>query len=305
VGSDSLKTKVYEVVRKAGEKGLSQAKLWKSLGLTSREGSRFAIHLEKRDKIRRKRVLEEGRWTYRLIAKTPPKSISNLLEIPIPKELTAPQSPRKGGLTKAYKWHRERKSRTSRFLLDRELIELNRILGELDLGVKSREVADEAHDIFKKAIVADLSRGRSIEAMTAAVIYAACRRLSVPANLNQICKRARARKKVVARFYRKMLTMDIFAVPLPDYSIHMERLWNKLGSSVLRKEVRSEAVRIFDKAQSIGVLRGSHPASIAAASLYLACLACGARLSQWEIANVAGITEVTLRNNYKKLKSAL
>ena len=250
--------------------------------------------------------MEEGRWTYRLIAKEPPRSISDLLEISIPKDLALPQSFERGGLTKAYHWHKGRKRRISRFLLDRELVELDQILGKLDLGMKGKEVAEEAHDIFKKAVVANISRGRSIGAMTAAVIYAACRRLSVPANLSEICKCSRARKKTVGRFYRKMLAINIFAVPIPDYSIHLEGVLKKLASSVLREEeVRSEALRIFNKAQSIGFLRGRHPASIAAASIYLASLACGDRIPQWEIAKAAGITEVTLRNNYKKLRSLI
>ena len=303
---ENLETKAYEIVRETGENGVSQAKLWKTLGLSSREGSRLAKRLERKDKIRRKRILEDGRWTYKLIAKKPPRSISDLLEIPIPKDLATSQSFRRlprGGLTKAYHWRKGQKCRISRFLLDRELVELNQILSELDLGKKGREVADEAHDIFKKAVVADISRGRSIEAMTAAVIYAACRRLSVPANLNEICKYSNAKKKSLSKCYRKMLAMNIFVVPLPDYSVHLKRLWNKLDSFVLTEEVWSEALRIFNKARSIGFLRGRHPASIAAASIYLACLACGRRLSQWEIANAAGISEVTLRNNYKKLQS--
>lgn len=47
MGSESLETKAYEVVRETGENGVSQAKLWKLLGLTSREGSRLAKRLER------------------------------------------------------------------------------------------------------------------------------------------------------------------------------------------------------------------------------------------------------------------
>lgn len=206
----------------------------------------------------------------------------------------------RGDLTKAYYWHRERKYRISRFLLDRELVELNQILSKLNLGKKIMEVADEAHDIFRKAVVADISKGRPIGSLIAAVIYAACRRLAVPANLNEICENSNAKRKSVARCYRIMLAMRIFTVPVPDYSIHLERLWKKLDSFGLTEKDLTKALQIFRKAKSLGILGGRNPVSIAAASIYLACKP---RLAQWEIAKEAGISEVTIRNNCKRLKS--
>lgn len=303
--SKNLETQAYEAVRETGEDGISQAKLWRTLGLTSREGSRIAQRLERKDMIKRERILEDGRWTYKLVTKRPTRSVSDLLEVPIPKDLVAIKPSRKAskaGLTKAYRWHTGKKHRISRFLLDQELVELNLVLRKLNLGKIGRQVADEAHNIFKKAVIADISRGRSISALTAAVIYAACRKLSIPANLNEICFFSSAKKKLVAKCYRKMLAMGIFAVSFPDYFIHLKRLWDKLDSLVLTEEVWSEALRIFEIARSKGILSGKHPASIAAASIYLAC---GRRITQWEIAKAAGISEVTLRNNYKDLESSI
>ncbi|MHA1279186.1 MAG: MarR family transcriptional regulator [Candidatus Helarchaeota archaeon] len=56
----------YEVVRAAGNKGLLQSDLWRSLGTNSREGSRIATKLEKKGLVRRTRELCDGRWSYRL-----------------------------------------------------------------------------------------------------------------------------------------------------------------------------------------------------------------------------------------------
>jgi len=57
---------VYKLVVEHNGEGVLQSELWKKLSLTSRDGSRLAIRLEKRGMIKRERVLDGGRWTYRL-----------------------------------------------------------------------------------------------------------------------------------------------------------------------------------------------------------------------------------------------
>ncbi|RLI25495.1 hypothetical protein DRO57_03880 [Candidatus Bathyarchaeota archaeon] len=55
-----------QLVNEAGDKGILQSELWKLIGVTSREGSRIAIRLEKKNLIRREREYSSKRWTYRL-----------------------------------------------------------------------------------------------------------------------------------------------------------------------------------------------------------------------------------------------
>lgn len=61
-----LTSRVYKLVVERGSEGVLQSEIWKELGLTSRDGSRLAIRLERRGLIARVKVLEEGRWTYKL-----------------------------------------------------------------------------------------------------------------------------------------------------------------------------------------------------------------------------------------------
>lgn len=69
---EDLTSKVFRLVAENGKEGILQSELWKQLDLTSRDGSRLSIRLERRSLIRRERVLENGRWTYKLVAiKTP------------------------------------------------------------------------------------------------------------------------------------------------------------------------------------------------------------------------------------------
>ncbi|MBI2126044.1 MAG: transcriptional regulator [Thaumarchaeota archaeon] len=77
-----LTSRVYKVVVEHGKKGVLQSELWKELSLTSRDGSRIAIRLEKRGMIKRDRMLQEGRWTYKLTPLRFPVQIKSIEEAP-------------------------------------------------------------------------------------------------------------------------------------------------------------------------------------------------------------------------------
>jgi transcription initiation factor TFIIB len=69
----------------------------------------------------------------------------------------------------------------------------------------------------------------------------------------------------------------------------------------LSAECQFKAIDIIDQAQTMGLTSGRNPISIAAAALYISALMHGEKRTQNEVADVAGITEITLRNNYKRL----
>lgn len=79
---EDLISKVYKLVLEHGDKGILQSELWKKLNLTSRDGSRIATRLEKRRLIKRERVLESGRWTYKLIPLVIPIDTSSVEDSP-------------------------------------------------------------------------------------------------------------------------------------------------------------------------------------------------------------------------------
>jgi predicted DNA-binding transcriptional regulator len=77
-----LTSRVYKVVVEHGSDGVLQSELWKELTLTSRDGSRLAIRLERRGMIRRDKLLEAGRWTYKLTALRMPVHIESIEQAP-------------------------------------------------------------------------------------------------------------------------------------------------------------------------------------------------------------------------------
>ena len=62
-----LEERAIKLLLKHQDKGLLQSELWHALGVTSREGSRIAIRLEKKGMVKRVKEFAKDRWTRRLV----------------------------------------------------------------------------------------------------------------------------------------------------------------------------------------------------------------------------------------------
>ena len=79
---NSLEQKALKLVFDAGDKGILQSELWKELGVSSREGSRMAKKFEEKDGVVRKKVLKEGRWTYKFYSRKEPVTLDSVKGCP-------------------------------------------------------------------------------------------------------------------------------------------------------------------------------------------------------------------------------
>ena len=82
VDMERLTNKVYDVLAERELDGMLQSELWKKLKLNSRDGSRLALKLERMGTITREKLLEKGRWTYKLIIKKTPISTQSIENSP-------------------------------------------------------------------------------------------------------------------------------------------------------------------------------------------------------------------------------
>ncbi len=73
----------------------------------------------------------------------------------------------------------------------------------------------------------------------------------------------------------------------------------------LTGEVQSRSVEILKDAQDRELTSGRGPTGVAAAAIYIASILSNERRTQREVADVAGVTEVTIRNRYKELTEKL
>jgi len=78
----TLERAALDIVMKAGDNGILQTELWKKIGVSSREGSRICVRLEKWGLIRREKFLHEGRWTYKIFSTRPPLKLDSIIGAP-------------------------------------------------------------------------------------------------------------------------------------------------------------------------------------------------------------------------------
>ncbi|HJH29084.1 MAG TPA: transcription initiation factor IIB [Methanosarcinaceae archaeon] len=198
------------------------------------------------------------------------------------------------------KWQRRiRVSNATERNLAFALSELDRMASALGLP---RTVRETAAVVYRKAVDKNLIRGRSIEGVAAAALYAACRQCSVPRTLDEIGEVSRVSRKEIGRTYRfisRELSLKLMPTSPIDY---VPRFCSGL---TLKGEVQSKSVEILRQASEKELTSGRGPTGVAAAAIYIASILCGERRTQREVADVAGVTEVTIRNRYKELAEEL
>ena len=79
---DRITNRVCEIVATFEDKGMLQTDLLKKLKLSGRDCSRLALRLERRGLISREKILQKGRWTYKLIIEQTPISLESLQNSP-------------------------------------------------------------------------------------------------------------------------------------------------------------------------------------------------------------------------------
>ncbi|MCK4582469.1 transcriptional regulator [Candidatus Bathyarchaeota archaeon] len=77
-----VEQRALRLIYDAGDEGLLQSELWKLLDVSSREGSRLAKKFEEKDRIVREKVLNNGRWTYKLFSKNEPVTLESVRGCP-------------------------------------------------------------------------------------------------------------------------------------------------------------------------------------------------------------------------------
>lgn len=179
------------------------------------------------------------------------------------------------------------------------LAELKRVSSYLKLP---KSVEEESARIYTLAVQRGLVRGRSMESVVAGALYAACRRHEVPRTLDELSEASGIEKKEIGRTYR-FVTRELGITVLP--SNPADYIARFASSLKLNAETQSKAVDILDTAQKAELTSGRGPTGIAAAALYVSALIHGEKRTQREVADVAGVTEVTIRNRYKELLDEL
>jgi len=209
-------------------------------------------------------------------------------------------SGQKAQIYRLRKWQRRiRVSDATERNLAFALSEISKIANNLNLP---KNILETASVIYRKAVKERLIRGRSIQGVTAAAIYVACRQCSIARTLDEVAQASTVPKKEVGRSYRFLIKELNYFIPPLKPSQYITKFSNQL---TMQGKVEEIAHKILAGAKELKLTSGRGPTGIAAAASYIASVLTGERKTQREIAEIAQVTEVTIRNRYKELAERL
>ncbi|MEF8780600.1 MAG: TFIIB-type zinc ribbon-containing protein [Haloferacaceae archaeon] len=182
--------------------------------------------------------------------------------------------------------------------LKHALGEIERMAAALGLPKPVRETASV---VYRRALSEDLLPGRSIEGMSTAALYAAARLDGVARSIDEVTAVSRVGEMEVKRTYRYLARELGLEVPPTHPAEYLGRFASDLGC---RDETERRARELIDAATDRGVHSGKHPVGIAASALYAAATLTDEEVTQHDVAAVASVSEVTIRNRYREVLSA-
>jgi len=198
------------------------------------------------------------------------------------------------------KWDSRSKMQKSK---DRHLLtalaDIERISGLLNLP---RNIKEAASLLYRRVVEQGLARGRSIEILSAAVVYIICRQFQVPRTLEEIAEATKLESKEIGRSYRFVCRRLGIILPPVSPINYIPRFGSILG---IPGPVQQDAIETLRKVLSLGLASGKGPMGIAAAALYMSSLKAGVKRTQKEVAEAAGVTEVTIRTRFKEINELL
>ena len=199
-------------------------------------------------------------------------------------------------LRRLQRWnHRARVSPSTDQNLSRAMNELTRIADNLHIPI---DVMESAAFIYRKALKADLIRGRSINGIVAGALHVACRLNQTPRSLKEFVETNTQSHKEISRCSRLIQQELDIRLPIDDPETYIPKIASKVGLNATTQRL---AIALIHTAKKIKVVVGKAPRGIAAAALYIASRMNHDKITQKKLANAAEVTEVTVRNRYKSL----
>ena len=174
------------------------------------------------------------------------------------------------------------------------------------LGIPDH-IVETAWKIYSEVAKQKLTMGRSIQAFTAASLYAAIRIHNFPRLLEEVVEAATISTRAVHRSLGLIMRTVLPKLGYTYRPISPRSLVFRFGNDLdLSISVQKDAADLLRKAARGGLTKiGKDPKGLAAAALYLVAKRTAEKKTQTDFAEIARITEVTLRTRAKEIVKCL
>jgi len=169
------------------------------------------------------------------------------------------------------------------------------------LGVPDNVVENAAY-IYRKTVSAKLTRGRTMASLLSASLYAACRENNIPRTLDDIAAAGNVERRILSRDLRTIIKKLGLNLNQYDTTSFISKISNNMN---LKEKIKRDAFEILKRCEKEQITAGKHPVAQAAASLYIACIVNGEKISQKKFALESGVSDVTIRNRAFLIKKTL
>ena len=163
-------------------------------------------------------------------------------------------------------------------------------------------VVENAAYIYRKIVDSKLTRGRTMSSLVAASLYAACRENGIPRTLDDVAGAGNLERRILSRDLRTVTEKLGMSLGQYDIASFVSKISNNMG---LKEKTKRDAFDILRRCEDSRITAGKHPVAQAAASLYIACIRNGERVSQRRFATESGVSDVTIRNRAALIKKTL
>lgn len=168
-------------------------------------------------------------------------------------------------------------------------------------------ISESAWKIYSVVAKKKLTMGRSINGFIAGALYAAIRVHNFPRLLDEVCELSLTPRRTVHRSIAMIIRKVLPELNLKYQPIKAETLIFRFANNLhLPMQIQKNAINILKQASLNGLNRtGKDPKGLAAACIYIAAKDGDMRKTQSTVADIAKITEVTLRSRAKQIKNKL
>jgi len=169
------------------------------------------------------------------------------------------------------------------------------------LGISDNVVENAAY-IYRKIVSEKLTRGRTMASLVSASLYAACRENNLPRTLDDIANAGNIERRILSRDLRTIIKKLGLNLNQYDISSFISKISNNMN---LKEKTKRDAFDILKRCEPEGIIAGKHPVAQAAASLYIACIINGEKISQKKFSKESGVSDVTIRNRVALIRKTL
>ena len=169
------------------------------------------------------------------------------------------------------------------------------------LGIPYNVVESAAY-IYRKAVSAKLTRGRTMKSLISASLYAACRENNIPRSLDDIASAGNTERRILSRDLRTIIQKLELTLNPYDTSSFISKISNNMN---LKEKTKRDAFGILKRCENEHITAGKNPVGQAAASLYLSCIINNEKISQDKLSKESGVSAVTIRNRSVLIRKTL